>query len=497
MLTEPGFRNAVDEDFPSVRDELERQALVSSAADSLSDFVGLTSALLLEPWQIVLCEKLEALTTKTGQMLLIHGPPQFGKSLIISQRFPCWILGKRPYSRLRLACYNQTHATRFAKVNLSIMRSPEFTRVFPHDVARVPKVCAADAWSTDGRAALLDAQPSFVALGLGCGFTGLGADLLIVDDPYKNREEAYSPQVRERIWGWWTDVVLPRLNPKSNVVVMFHRWHEDDLAGRLIAQGGWQQLRFSAIGDGSSDDPMHRASGQPLSERYPVPYLRDIEARQGKASFLALYQGTPVPFGGNLFQDAWFAVRYTSTPKLTAVWTCWDTALKAGQDNDETACTTLGFAENGLFYVLRVCHGRWETPEVADFLVRQADYYRTVYKKTYRGDYIEDKVSGTTLMQFVRRSRPDLALIPLKVEGDKVARANGVTPLCEAGRILMPDSSAYPTARGWTDDLLTQLRSFPSGKHDDMCDSFVYAVKRGIDLLNRQSARRGRTGGQV
>ena len=478
-------------------DSERRETLKLHAAECLGAFVELTSAHTLEPWQGVLCKRLELLAQQSGQMLLIHGPPQFGKSIVISQRFPAWILGARPFHRLRLACYNQTHATRFAKVNLQIMRSREYIGIFPNDAARVPKICAADAWSTDGRATLLDAQPSMVALGLGCGFTGLGADVLVVDDPYKNRDEAFSSLIRERIWGWWTDVVLPRLNPDTNVVVMFHRWHEDDLAGRLMAQGGWEQLRFAAIADGGGDDPMRRAEGEPLSSRYPVEYLRNIERRQGKASFLALYQGTPVPFGGNLFRDDWFSVRYQALPKLAQIWTAWDTALKAGQQNDETACVTAALGADGSFYILRAAHGRWETPDVARFLCDQADWFRQLYGDSYRGDFVEDKVSGTTLLQFVRRSRPDLALIPLQAEGDKVSRANGVTPLCETRRVLLPDSSEYPGARGWSDDLLTQLRGFPAGRHDDLCDAFVYALKRGLTSLGRTGMLRGRGGGLV
>lgn len=476
-----------------------------TARESLAAFVNISSCVQLEPWQQLLCARLDQLSpdfgltdggpSATGQRLLIHGPPQFGKSLIISQRLPCWILGHQPLARIRLACYNQTHATRFSKVNLSIMRSPLYERIFPDGGVRVPAICLSDEWSTEARALQLDAQPSFAALGIGCGFTGLGADLLVVDDPYKNREEAFSSLIRANIWGWWTDVVLPRLNPATNVVVMFHRWNEDDLAGRLIAEGGWETMRFAAIGDGDSDDPMARKPGEPLSSRYPLSYLRGIEKRQGSSSFLALYQGRPVPAGGSLFRSDWFLDRYTELSLLSEVWTCWDTAIKAGEDNDETACVTFGLGQDGNLYVLRARHGRWEAPEVATLLCEQAALFQRRYGERYRGDYVEDKVSGTTLMQYIRRTNPDLAVIPIRVEADKTARAHGVTPLCETGRVRFPDPERYPGTMTWSEELLAQIKSFPAGKHDDMVDAFVYGLKRFLGNLGRKGMRRGLAGG--
>jgi predicted phage terminase large subunit-like protein len=472
-------------------------AATTPARDRLAAFVEATTPWPLEPWQRIVCNRLEQLRDQTGQRLLIHGPPQFGKSIIISQRFPCWMIGSRPKTRVRLACYNQTHAERFSRVNLDLMRAPEFLAAFPDAGARVPAITQAKEWSTRDRAAQRDGQASFVALGLGSGFTGLGVDTLILDDPYKNREEAYSTATNEGIWAWWTEVVIPRLNPATNVVVMFHRWKEDDLAGRLLAQGGWEHLRFPAIADGQGDDPTGRAIGEPLTARYSVPYLRDVERIQGPLAFLSLYQGTPAPASGNLFRSAWFEPRYKSLPELVEVWSCWDTAMKAKEENDETACTVAGRGVDGHVYVLRAEHGRWETPDVAKFLVEQAHWLRGLYGDRYRGDYVEDKVSGTTLMQFVRRSNPELALIPVQVEADKVSRAHGVTPLCEAGQVLFPDLTIYPDAREWVDAQLAQLATFPAGAHDDLVDSFVYALKRHMGTLGVRKSRRGRGGGYV
>src|SRR5580765_7408247 len=149
---------------------------------NLAAFVEQTTQITLEPWQHMICDRLARLPDETGQRILIHGPPQAGKSIIISQRFPAWMLGRKPLGRIRLACYNLTHAERFSKVNLAVMRGAEYRASFPDPDAQIPERCPADEWSTTARAALNDANPSFKALGLDGGFTGLGVDTMIIDD---------------------------------------------------------------------------------------------------------------------------------------------------------------------------------------------------------------------------------------------------------------------------------------------------------------------------
>src|ERR1035437_10010189 len=265
------------------RERRRRVSEVDGGLTFLARFVEATTQLVLEPWQHIVCDRLQALTTQTGQRTLMHGPPQFGKSLIISQRFPAYTLGVHPDYRVRVACYNQHHAARFSKVNLAMMRDPAFARMFPDPGARLPALCPADEWSTAARAAKRDAQPSFMALGLGTGFSGVGVDTLVIDDPYKSAQEARSDATNTMLWDWWTQVVLSRLNPATNIVVMFHRWWEGDFAGRLMEQGGWELLRFPAIADGLPGDPTGRAVGELLSPRYSLAYLEKTRTLQGTA----------------------------------------------------------------------------------------------------------------------------------------------------------------------------------------------------------------------
>ena len=121
---------------PPVNDEF------ASPAPSLAAFTESTLPVTLDPWQIALCERLEALRYQTGQRILIHAPPQAGKSVIVSQRFPAWLLGVKPSERVKLACYNITHATRFGGIVRGLMQSPEFHSAFPSPASAVPSLSA-------------------------------------------------------------------------------------------------------------------------------------------------------------------------------------------------------------------------------------------------------------------------------------------------------------------------------------------------------------------
>ena len=379
------------------------------------------------------CLTVETDHTFTVDDIVVHN------SLLLSQRFPAWMLGVNPDLRVRLACYNQTHAKRFSDTNIQLMKDPDFLNVFPDAGARLPNQVAKEEWSTMRRIEIRDANPSFKALGLGSGFTGMGADCLagetlidtaegwmridalcampapplvrswshkrrafawcrvlatralpcpalcevvtrggrrirctpdhsfyargrgyvaanelragdglvlsdglwawdeialvalsgdgatvydlqveecenffaggvlvhncaIIDDPYKNRAEAFSDVINENIWLWYTTVLLSRCNPATNIIVMFHRWRELDLAGRLLEQGGWEMWRFAAIGDGADDDPMKREKGVILTPRYPLSYLENVRQVQGELDFLSLYQGSPTNAAGTIFK---------------------------------------------------------------------------------------------------------------------------------------------------------------------------------------------------
>lgn len=435
-------------------------ARVSSTAPSLAAFVEATTQLNLEPWQRIVCARLSRLPDETGQRILIHGPPQFGKSIIISQRWPAWMLGRNPLGRIRLACYNVSHAERFSKVNLAIMQGDDYRAMFP--TSRVPDRCPADEWSTEKRAALLDANPSFKALGLGTGFTGLGVDTLIIDDPYKNRQEALSEATNANLWGWWTDVVLPRLNPSTNVVVMFHRWQDNDIAGRLIQEGGWELFRFPAIADGGENDPTDRELGEPLSPRYPIAHLEETKRKQG-SSFYALYQGTPRAPEGDYFKRGWFGEPVRAIPVGCTFVRYWDLAGGTSASADQTAGVLMARDSAGYYYVVDVVAGRWAASERNSTIKLTAALDKQRYGNVQIHIEQAPGLSKEPTEDLVRQLA-GYSVHADKVTKDKVSRAEPFQAQAQAGNVKILDAD-------WNGSYLDELCSFPTGAHDDLVDA--------------------------
>lgn len=242
----------------------------------------------------------------------IHGPPQFGKTVIISTDFPSWIFGYDHYHRFRLAMYNVFHSAGYSKAIQHRLRSQEHKSIFPDPKGHLPTRTKFVEWSTNGRLEVNDGQSSFIAMGLDSGFVGTGADTLVQDDPYRSAEKARSPKIRDTTWRFQTETAQPRLLTHSNNFVMHHRYHNDDQGGRAIASGKFLLWRYAAIADGDYEDettgrkfpclPLSRAKGEVLSKReiYPRWYYTQKQAEDPDV-WNAQFQGRPTSKEGTFF----------------------------------------------------------------------------------------------------------------------------------------------------------------------------------------------------
>ena len=451
---------------------------------------------------VALAEVLQRVADGEIKRLMIFMPPRHGKSEEVSRLFTAYFLYRFPHRWVGICSYAAELA-----YTLSRAARENYTRA---GCELASSAAAVKHWQTKEGGGLW-------AAGVGGPITGKGWHLGIIDDPLKNAEQAASDQIRTKQKEWYESTFYTREEPNDAgdpdgaLVVIQTRWNEADLAGMLLAEEGdeqserWHIVNFEAIKEPAPPvfpatctvEPDWRQVGEALCpERRPLEKLRRIARRIGSYFWAALFQQRPAPSEGAIFKAGWFDT-YRRIPPLTEVWTCWDTAMKAEEQNDETACVTVGTGEDGFVYVLRVAHGRWETPDVAKFLVAQARWFREKYEDAYRGDYVEDKVSGTTLMQYLRRTDRDVVLIGIQVEGDKVSRAQGVAPVCESRRVLLPDLSVFPQAREWVHALLTDLVTFPNGSRKDIVDAFVYALKRHLGTLGSRKSKRSKRGGVV
>jgi len=409
---------------------------------------------------IALSEALEAIERGELKRLIVLMPPRHGKSELISLRFPCWYLARHPEDYMVQAGYAESIALTHSRQSRDIFISLEMTKLFPdirHRPERpgqeiiVPERQAAHEWGTKQGG-------SYYAVGIGGGLTGRGFNVGIIDDPVKDEEEATSQTIRDRVWDWYQRVFRTRAEPDAAIIVVMTRWHQDDLVGRLLkqAQGDsasdqWEILHFKAIQDGQALWP----------ERYPIEVLEKIRSSIGGRAFESLYQGSPTIAGGQIIKREWWRY-FGEFPHFIRKLHSWDTAFKDKTQNDYSVCTVWGESQNG-YYLLDVWRGRVEFPELKRVAV--ALYERDIPDVVI----VEDKASGQSLIQELQRNTR-IPVLPVKVDINKVARANSATPLIEAGRVFLPENAP------WLFDYIEELSAFPNATHDDQVDSTTQAL---------------------
>jgi predicted phage terminase large subunit-like protein len=418
------------------------------------------------PHLVYIREHLDRITAGVLRKLMIFVPPRHGKSQLVTVRYPAWMLERSPDKRVIIGSYSAMLAESFSRNTRRICRS----RMLLSD-----ERSAASDWETAIGGGLR-------AVGVGGGVTGRGGDLIVIDDPIRNREEANSQAYRERVWDWYRDALYTRQEPGAAIILILTRWHEDDLAGRILQSSegsSWTVVTLPALAE--AGDPLGRAEGAALwPDRYDEAELARTKATLG-SSFEALYQQRPSALEGAIFKREWWR-SYREAPRFHSVLQSWDTAFKKGQDNDYSVCTTWGQADAG-YYLLDVWKRRVEFPELKAMVATLGDQYRP------NAVLVEDKASGQSLIQELQRDTR-LPILPIKADTDKVSRAYAVTPIIEAGRVLLPDGAP------WLSDYLDSMASFPNAAHDDDVDSTTqalnYMIGRGnsmglFDFMRRQA----------
>lgn len=479
---------------------------------------------LVAPFHVRICAALErfsaAVARKESPRLMILTPPRHGKTAITSQAFPVWYLARNPGHEFACASYGDDLADDNSRIARVIARSQEAFEVFPELEPKVQKRAQLgdyrrittdkiDNWS-------VGSGGSYKAVGVGSALTGRGAHVLCIDDPHKDRQEADSLAERNKVWNWYTSTAHTRLAPGGGVVLIQTRWHEDDLGGRLLdlaERGGdpWEVLHLPAIAERDELVEEHefeiareaeqlcgplprdaqgrlcwRLEGEPLHlARYPLELLEKQRALSER-DFEALYQGRPVPVGGNRIREEWFAERrYKGSLEERAeladeVWVSVDSSKKAGADSDLHAlhlwCIRWARTAKGepeARHLLDRVAGRMTYPEFE----RTLDAFILKWRHWLArkgGAYIEDTANGTTYLQVRGGSFEGVPLIPFSPTKDtpgsdksKEARAVYLERPAEAGTIWIPDRSIAP----WIDDVLMWWCGFPSAKHDDDVDA--------------------------
>lgn len=439
----------------------------------------------------LIAQHLEAVESGEIDRLMIFMPPRHGKTMLVSEYFPAWYLGRNPDREVIAATYSFDRANDIGRKVRNQLLSTYHQEVFPNCTIS-PDSKGANKFSTEQGG-------MYYSVGIGGAITGRGANLFIIDDPIKGREDADSEVSQRKLRDWFKSVAYTRLMDHNAIIVIMTRWTFYDLAGFLqeeAAHENWVVLELPAIAD-SDNDVIGRSTGDALwPTKYGRARLDRIRKSIGTREWNALYQQQPLPEGGGIVDIEWFKKypwetwQYVMMPemdfaknkfagekyrrflnykaesgeiaKVNKVVNSWDTAFKEKEINDPSACTTWGIAQDR-YYLMHCINRRMNFPELKRAVV--AEYERCM--KFNCGEVavlIEDKASGQSLIQELQRYTR-IPVIPIKPDANKTVRLSEVSPLIEAGKVWIPERSE------WVVPYETQMAQFPYGKFDDMVDS--------------------------
>jgi len=415
--------------------------------------------------------------------LLITAPPQHGKSMMITD-FLAWYWASSPDTRIFYASFSERLGVR---ANLTLQRifdNSRFQRAFPD--FKIPSRVTMDKDNAGRRrnASTIETLTSdgvFRNTTVRGAITGEGLDLGVLDDPIKGREEAQSIRVRDRTWEWLTDDFMTRFSDDGGLLGIMTRWHVDDPFGRIVdAMPDVEQVRYPALAE---HDEVHRKAGEPLfPEHKSLGFLLERKAAMTAANFEALYQQNPVIAGGNIFQEDWWQFR-RAIPELEYLTVYGDTAQKKDQRHDYSVFQLWGKMKNGGCILIDQARGRWSAPELRREATAFWDKHKARnYRAPIRAFKVEDKSSGTGLIQELRERPYSLPIIGIPRNRDKVSRAQDVSPHIEAGHVYILDRQP------WLADFLAEAAAFPDAPHDDQIDPMMDAVGEMLGIAGAGGA---------
>lgn len=407
--------------------------------------------------------------------LMVFIPPQHGKSEIMSRCFPAWALGRDPELKIVGTSYSSHLSEQFSRSIQRYIDSKEYGSIFPGT--------RLSGGRGDGEARgyirnidefeIVGHHGFYKAVGVGGSLTGTPVDIAIIDDPVKDAMEAYSEVYRERVWEWYTSVLLTRLHNKSRQLFIMTRWHEDDLAGRILKKESeqWTVVAIPAIrettADGNGFDP--RKPGEALWEsRHSLERLMAQQNRSPRF-FAALYQQHPTVEGGNIVKEAWFMRisldefkrKRTREPIVFFI----DTAYTEKTTNDPTGIIGSCMIGADIFIVCgrKV---RMKFPDLCRFLPGYVKRNCYGAGSTVR---IEPKANGLSVIDQLRETT-DLNVVPTPTPKDsKETRLNTASPYVESGRVWLVEGE-------WNDEFIDEVCGFPAKAHDEYVDLLCYAI---------------------
>lgn len=436
------------------------------------------SAYHVEKHHRVICNALQKVESGEWKRLVISLPPRAGKSLLASQFFPSWFIGKDPSRSVIMSSYNSTMAQEFGRAVKHLMQLPLYNQVFPDASLRKASASNERLQTDDGGI--------IFSVGRGSSLTGRGADVLIVDDITKDAVEARSITTRDAIWQWYTKVAQTRLmSDEGRIVIIQTRWNVDDLVGRLTDPTNdhfvqeeadkWKILNIPAIA--GENDPLGRRVGRPLwPSRFSLKFLEAIRTQDAQG-FEALYQGNPTPAEGILIAEGYIKTyRMDQLPKeRLRFYMTGDFAISTAQTADKTCILVFGVDDRGMVWIMpQIYWQRSPADKTVDAIIDMMSEYKPTlafFEKGHislsLGPAIRKRMAERNIYCGIREISPSR---------DKVTRAQGTINRMALGKIL------FPSFTPWYNDAKTEMLHFPSGQHDDFVDA-IGLIGQALDVV--------------
>lgn len=402
-----------------------------------------------------LCYEMQQVMEGRGRRLIVNQPPRTLKSMTVAVMFVAWALGRDPSLRIMVVSYAANLANRHSLDCRHLMQSAFYARLFPE--TRLDKITE-DQLATTKRGCRM-------ATTIGGTVTGLGADIIIIDDPM-NASDAHSDNEREKVKRFHNTTLSSRLdNPsKGAFVLAMQRLHQDDLTGHLLQQGIWRHLKFQAIATEQrvvqlDDARTHSVRvGDLLSpQRLTKPVLDQQQMLLGSQAFAAQYQQDPVPSTGSMIKRSWLR-RYDSLPPRQGrlVVMSLDTATKTDPSHDYSACS-VWLKSDGEHHLLDVWRDKVDYPTLKQKILDLWDIHTADLL------VVEDHGNGSALLQEFQNSR--VTAVGFRSSMAKEARLAAASAMIEAGKVFLPKDAH------WLGEFDSELLGFPHVKHDDQVDS--------------------------
>ena len=419
------------------------------------------------------CDALNRVHRGELKRLIINIPPRYSKTELAVVNWIAWCMGLNPSCQFIHTSYATPLALNNSSNARDLTKHEEYAQIFPEFELSKASDSKGD-WKTvqGGTVYATGSGGSITGFGAGNLDSGFGG-AIIIDDPHKP-SEVHSDTVRNGVIEWFQNTLESRVNsPETPIIVIMQRLHESDLAGWLIGGGNGEEWEVISI-------PVLDENDTPLWEAKHNKEKLDLMKAKNSYVFNSQYMQRPAPKGGDIIKGAWFK-RYSVLPRMKRIIITADTAQKTKQHNDYSVLLVAGLAVDGGVYLIDLIRGKWEAPELEQ---KVSDVWNKHKANGVQKLYVEDKSSGTSLIQNIQRKK-HIPISGVQVDTDKYTRVLGVQGYIESGYIYLPNDAS------WIDDFITECESFTatdSHKHDDQVDALVMAISElmggGVSMLD-------------